>query len=67
MLDPDPIPISLVAHYQFCPRRAWIEAVSEQTDTRQMALGTAAHEKTMRLRSVEVRDLGALRVIGRPQ
>ena len=26
-LSEDPIPISLVAHTVFCPRRAWLEAV----------------------------------------
>jgi CRISPR-associated protein Cas1 len=37
------IPISLVAHHAFCPRRAWLEAMGETTDTRQMAHGIAAH------------------------
>lgn len=41
--DPDPIPISLVAHHVFCPRRAWLEAMGETTDTYQMAVGTQAH------------------------
>jgi CRISP-associated protein Cas1 len=40
---PDLIPISLVAHHVFCPRRAWIEAMGEQTDTHQMAVGVEAH------------------------
>ncbi len=39
----DPIPISLVAHHIFCPRRAWLEAAGEHTDTHQMAAGTNAH------------------------
>lgn len=39
----DLLPISLVAHHVFCPRRAWLEAMGETTDTRQMAHGTAAH------------------------
>lgn len=39
----NPLPISLVAHHAFCPRRAWLEAMGESTDTHQMALGTAAH------------------------
>jgi CRISPR-associated protein Cas1 len=39
----DPIPISLVAHHAFCPRRAWLEAMGETTDTHQMAHGIAAH------------------------
>lgn len=37
------IPISLVAHHAFCPRRAWLEAMGETTDTHQMAVGIAAH------------------------
>jgi CRISPR-associated protein Cas1 len=39
----DLIPISLVAHHVFCPRRAWLEAMGETTDTQQMAHGIAAH------------------------
>lgn len=42
---PDPIPISLVSHTQFCPRRAWLESVGERTDTYQMAVGDAAHAR----------------------
>lgn len=38
-----PIPISLVAHHAFCPRRAWLEAMGETTDTHQVAHGLAAH------------------------
>ncbi|GGK64863.1 CRISPR-associated exonuclease Cas4/endonuclease Cas1 fusion [Nocardia camponoti] len=38
------IPISLVAHQVFCPRRAWLEAAGETTDTYQMAVGVAAHK-----------------------
>jgi len=37
------VQIGLVAHYAFCPRRAWLEAASEHTDTRRMAIGTRAH------------------------
>ncbi|MHB1740015.1 MAG: CRISPR-associated endonuclease Cas1 [Actinomycetes bacterium] len=40
---PELIPISLVAHHAFCPRRAWLEAMGETTDTHQMAVGTQAH------------------------
>lgn len=40
---PESIPISLVAHHVFCPRRAWLEAMGEKTDTHQMAVGIAAH------------------------
>jgi len=39
----EPVQIGLVAHYAFCPRRAWLEAAGEHTDTRQMAIGTRAH------------------------
>ena len=39
----DPIQIGLVAHYAFCPRRAWLEAVGEKTDTHQVAIGLRAH------------------------
>lgn len=42
----DPIPISLVAHHAFCPRRAWLEAAGEQTDSYQMTVGTLAHTAT---------------------
>lgn len=39
----EPVQIGLVAHYAFCPRRAWLEAAGEKTDTRQMAIGIRAH------------------------
>lgn len=41
----DSIPISLVAHTAFCPRRAWLESVGEKTDTMQMQAGTEAHRR----------------------
>jgi CRISP-associated protein Cas1 len=58
----DPLPISLVAHHVFCPRRAWLEAMGETTDTHQMAVGTQAHRasddpaesRPRRLRAVDV-------------
>jgi hypothetical protein len=43
MIPSEPLPISLVAHHVFCPRRAWLEAAGENTDTQQVAIGTAAH------------------------
>lgn len=60
----DAIPISLVAHHVFCPRRAWLEAMGETTDTHQMAVGTQAHRasddptesRPDRLRAVDVRS-----------
>ena len=42
----DPIPISLVVHTIYCPRRAWLESVGEKTDTVQMQAGVDAHRLT---------------------
>jgi CRISPR-associated protein Cas1 len=59
------VPISLVAHYVFCPRRAWLEAAGETSpDSWQMAVGETAHAGTDdartgrpgKLRGVEVRS-----------
>ena len=66
------VPISLVAHWVFCPRRAWLEAAGETTDTLQMAVGTQEHRSTDdpntdrrgMLRAVEVRS-ERLGVVGR--
>ena len=41
----DPIPISLVVHSVYCPRRAWLESVGEKTDTMQMQTGLDAHRR----------------------
>lgn len=41
--ESDPIPISLVAHTVFCPRRTWLEAVGEKVDSEAMAAGFIAH------------------------
>lgn len=41
----EPIAISLVSHLLFCPRRAWLEAAGEKTDTMQMAAGTSDHAR----------------------
>ncbi|MGL4174303.1 MAG: CRISPR-associated endonuclease Cas1 [Actinomycetota bacterium] len=68
----EPISISLVAHHAFCPRRAWLEASGETTDTRQMAVGTAAHaasddpkaSRARKLRAVEIAS-HRLGIIGR--
>jgi len=67
---PELIPISLVAHQAFCPRRAWLEAVGEKTDTHQVEIGTQAHapaddptgSRARRYRAVDVisHDLGVL-------
>lgn len=66
------VPISLVAHYVFCPRRAWLEAAGEKTDTWQMAIGTQDHHATDDpssgrgdlLRGIEVRS-ERLGIVGR--
>ncbi len=70
--DREPIPISLVAHQVFCPRRAWLEAMGESTDTYQMSVGTQAHRasddpsasRPRVLRSVDVSSQ-SLGVVGR--
>ena len=41
----EPIPISLVVHAVYCPRRAWLESVGEKTDTMQMQAGLDAHRR----------------------
>lgn len=62
--EDDLIPISLVVHQAFCPRRAWLEVMGENTDTAQMATGTAEHggtddattSRAAKLRGVDVRS-----------
>lgn len=39
------IPLSLVAHTAFCPRRAWLEAVGERADSVAIEAGTQAHQR----------------------
>lgn len=64
--EEDPLPISLVAQHAFCPRRAWLEAAGESTDTYQVAVGTAEHapaddpaaSRPERLHLVEVAHVG---------
>jgi CRISPR-associated protein Cas1 len=68
----EPLPISLVCHHVFCPRRAWLEVHGERTDTAQMAHGVAAHEQAhdeassrrRRMHAVEVRS-EQIGVVGR--
>jgi CRISPR-associated protein Cas1 len=64
MTPPDeaPIPISLVAHWSFCPRRAWLESVGERTDTGQVASGTSAHQRTDDPASARGKELRAVDV-----
>lgn len=49
--SPEPIPISLVAHHVFCPRRAWLEANGEQVESAQMEFGTQRHSASDDTRS----------------
>lgn len=39
--DDDPLPISLVAHHVFCPRRAWLEAAGETSPSSAVEIGLA--------------------------
>lgn len=61
----DDLTIGLVAHHVFCPRRAWLEAHGERTDTAQMATGTVDHgewtstARSRVLRAVEVSSTAA--------
>ena len=41
----EPIPISLVVHYLFCPRRAWLEVQGERVDSAQMQAGFNDHRR----------------------
>lgn len=43
--DTEYLPISLVCHTVFCPRRTWLEANGEKTDTYQMEAGYSAHRR----------------------
>lgn len=70
MSGSEPLPISLVAHMAFCPRRAWLEAAGEVVPSLAIEAGIAAHsrvdgkadERRDRRRSVEVAsdDLGLI-------
>lgn len=68
----DLLPISLVGHQAFCPRRAWLEAAGESTDTAQVAIGLRAHSssddpsrsRTASVRAVELAS-EQLGIIGR--
>ena len=56
-MDEDPIPISLVANFMFCPRRAWLEAAGETVDSAQMAQGTYDHRRVDRAAGASDADL----------
>lgn len=44
-LEDDSIPISTVLHTAFCPRRTWLEAAGEKSDSVQLHYGTIKHER----------------------
>ena len=59
-MDKNKIPISLVLQWVYCPRRAWLEAAGERTDTYQMQVGHNAHRNVddpMTKRANEIRAL----------
>jgi len=46
MIEDNVIQISLVVHYCYCPRRAWLESQGEKIDSFQMQSGLSAHHRT---------------------
>ena len=42
-MDEDPLPISLIADFVFCPRRAWLEMQGERVESAQIQQGTNDH------------------------
>lgn len=44
-METAPLPISLVAHTVFCPRRTWLEAAGERVGSGQIEAGLAAHRR----------------------
>ncbi|MBW3083111.1 CRISPR-associated endonuclease Cas1 [Bifidobacterium phasiani] len=61
-IDDDFIPISLVANYIFCPRRAWLESVGERVESSQMAQGFYDHRNVDKA-SPSVVDADSFRAI----
>lgn len=48
------IPIGMVAHWKFCPRRAWLEAMDEKApQSGQIAQGTTAHRRVDKTSTTE--------------
>lgn len=71
-MNDDLLPISLVAHSEFCARRTWLEAQGESVPSVNIETGTAAHarvdaradERSMQRRSVDVSSQ-RLGIVGR--
>lgn len=65
-MEPDELPISLVCHTAFCPRRTWLEAVGDDVDSFAIQAGQTAHSRVddarssrpLALRSVEIGHTG---------
>lgn len=58
----DPLPISLVLHTEFCPRRTWLELNGEQTDTAQMQAGHSAHQRVDDVKTSSSKRLTSVKV-----
>lgn len=56
------LPISLVCHTVFCPRRTWLEANGEKTDTYQMQAGYTAHKRVDRPSESRPKELRSLTI-----
>ena len=62
VMDDNKIPISLVLQWVYCPRRAWLEAVGERTDTYQMQVGYNAHRNVDDRKTERAGEVRALEV-----
>lgn len=60
-MEEDPLPISLVADYVFCPRRAWLEMQGERVESAQMQQGFNDHAVADRYTGVD--DAGLFHAI----
>lgn len=60
-MDEDPLPISLIADFVFCPRRAWLEMQGERVESAQIQQGTNDHAVADRFTGVD--DAGLFHAI----
>ena len=61
-MEDDKIPISLVLQWVYCPRRAWLEAAGERTDTYQMQVGYNSHRSVDDRKTERKGEIRALEV-----
>lgn len=61
----EPVPISMVVHYVYCPRRAWLEAQGEQVDSYQMQEGFSAHRRVDEGRHVQQNSVASIPIWSR--